>query len=163
MPDDPINHSMPDPQARRLPPVVEIVGYAGVAPFVLCLLGEVMLPGYEQRDLAQRIAVAYGAAVLTFVGAVHFGFALAGGFVLTPLRAAGASFPAAVAAAAVVLGGQHGLALLVVGLGVFWLYEHRRLAQDLPAEYVRLRRNLSLAACVLLALTLMLSDTAGLS
>jgi hypothetical protein len=28
---------------------------------------------------------------------------------------------------------------------------------------VSLRRNLSLAACVLLALTLMLSDTAGLS
>jgi len=75
----------------------------------------------------------------------------------------GASLPALVAAAAVVLGGQHGLALLVVGLGVLWLYEHRQLAQDLPAEYVSLRRNLSLAVCVLLALTLMLSDVAGLS
>jgi hypothetical protein len=154
---------MPEPSTNRLPAAVEIAGYAGVAPFVLCLVGEVMLPGYEQRDLAQRIAVAYGAVVLTFAGAIHWGFALAGRFVLTPVRAVGAALPAVVAAAAVVLGGQHGLALLVVGLGVFWLYEHRRLAQDLPAEYVSLRRNLSLAVCVLLALTMMLSEAAGLN
>ena len=157
------DRSLADPKANRLPAVAEIAGYAGVAPFVLCLAGEVMLPGYEQRDLAQRIAVAYGAVVLTFAGAVHWGFALAGRLVLSPLRVVGASLPAVVAAAAVVMGGQHGLALLVVGLGVLWLYEHRQLGEDLPPQYVSLRRNLSLAACVLLALTLMLSDAAGLS
>jgi hypothetical protein len=154
---------MPDPEPNRLPAAVEIAGYAGVVPFILCLVGEVMLPGYEQRDLAQRIAVAYGAAVLTFAGAVHWGFALAGRLVWSPVRVIGAAVPAVVAAVAVVLGGQHGLALLVVGLGGLWLYEHRQLAKDLPAEYVSLRRNLSLAVCVLLALTLMLSDVAGLS
>jgi len=62
---------MPDPSANRLPAALDIAGYAGVVTFLLCLLGEVMLPGYEQRDLAQRIAVAYGAVVLTFAGAVH--------------------------------------------------------------------------------------------
>jgi Protein of unknown function (DUF3429) len=154
---------MADPAANRLPAAVEIAGYAGVVPFILCLIGEVMLPGYEQRDLAQRIAVAYGAAVLTFAGAVHWGFALAGRLVWSPVRVIGAAVPAVVAAVAVVMGGQHGLALLVVGLGGLWLYEHHQLAEDLPAEYVSLRRNLSLAVCVLLALTLMLSDVAGLS
>jgi hypothetical protein len=33
----------------------------------------------------------------------------------------------------------------------------------LPDEYMSLRRNLSLGACILLALTLMLSDNAGLA
>ena len=134
-----------------------------MAPFALCLLGVGLLPEFEQRELAQRIAVAYGAVVLTFVGGVHWGLALAGRMPGRPLRILGAVAPALVAAAAVVIGGQRGLALLVVGLGVFWLYEHRNAVRELPDEYVSLRRNLSLAACILLALTLMLSDTAGLT
>jgi hypothetical protein len=130
---------------------------------VLCLLGVGLLPDYEQRELAQRIAVAYGAVVLTFVGAVHWGLALAGRMPWRPVRLLGAIAPALVAAAATVMGGQRGLALLVVGLGVFWLYEHRDVGRELPDEYLSLRRNLSLVACVLLALTLMLSDNAGLT
>ena len=130
---------------------------------MLCLLGVGLLPDYPQRELAQRIALAYGAAVLTFVGAVHWGLALAGRMQWRPLRIVGAVAPALVAAAADIAGGQRGLALLVVGLGVFWLYEHRNVGSELPDEYLSLRRNLSLAACVLLALTLMVSDNAGLA
>lgn len=129
---------------------------------MLCLLGIGLLPDYEQRETAQRIAVAYGAVVLTFVGAVHWGLALAGRMPWRPIRIIGSVAPALVAATAAVAGGQHGLALLVVGLGVFWLYEHRNVGSELPDDYVSLRRNLSLAACVLLALILMLSDNAGL-
>jgi hypothetical protein len=142
---------------------VELAAYAGVAPFLLCLLGVGLFPGYEQRELAQRVAVAYGAVVLTFVGGVHWGLALAGRLQWRPVRLVGAVAPAIVAAAAVVVGGQRGLALLVVGLGVFWLYEHREVGRELPDEYVSLRRNLSLGACILLALILMLSDSAGLT
>lgn len=101
--------------------------------------------------------------MLTFVGAVHWGLALAGRMPWRIVRILGAVAPALVAASAAVVGGQRGLALLVVGLGVFWLYEHRDVGQELPGEYVSLRRNLSLVACILLALTLMLSDSAGLS
>ncbi len=146
-----------------MPPAAEIAGYAGVAPFALCLLGVGLLPELPQRELAQRIAVGYGAAVLTFVGGVHWGLALAGSMPWRMVRILGAVAPALVAAAATVLGGERGLALLVVGLGGFWLYEHRDARQELPDEYVSLRRNLSLSACVLLALTLMLSDNAGLT
>ncbi|TLY74228.1 MAG: DUF3429 domain-containing protein, partial [Gammaproteobacteria bacterium] len=109
----------------RLNTMAETVSYAGVAPFVLCLLGVGMLPGYEERELAQRIAIAYGAVVLAFAGAVHWGLALAGRLPWTPLRIGGAVLPALLGAAAAVLGGQRGLALLVVGFGSFWLYEHR--------------------------------------
>lgn len=122
-----------------------------------------LLPSYELRQLAQQIAVAYGAVVLASVGAVHFGLALAGRMAWRPQRIAGALLPALIAAVAVVLGGQRGLGLLVVGFGVFWLYEHRSVGEELPEAYLKLRRNLSVAGCLLLALTMILSDYVGLT
>jgi hypothetical protein len=147
----------------RLNTIAEIVSYAGVAPFVLCLLGVALLPVYGERELAQRIAISYGAVVLAFVGAVHWGLALAGQIAWSPLRIAGAVVPAVLGVTATLLGGQRGLALLVVGFGLFWLYEHRSVGAELPAAYLSLRRNLSLVVCALLAFTMILSDSAGLS
>jgi hypothetical protein len=146
----------------RLNTTAEIVSYAGLVPLVLCLLGVALLPDFTARELAQRIAVAYGAVVLAFVGAVHWGLALAGHLAWSPARIAGAVLPAVFGAAASVLGGQRGLALLVVGFGVFWLYEHRKVGTELPAPYLSLRRNLSLVVCMLLSVTMIVSDRAGL-
>lgn len=146
----------------RLNAAAEIVSYAGLVPLVLCLLGVALLPDFTARELAQRIAVAYGAVVLAFVGAVHWGLALAGHLAWSPARIAGAVLPAVFGAAASVLGGQRGLALLVVGFGVFWLYEHRKVGTELPAPYLSLRRNLSLVVCMLLSVTMIVSDRAGL-
>lgn len=146
----------------RLNTTAEIVSYAGVVPFVLCLLGVALLPAYGQRELAQRIAISYGAVVLGFVGAVHWGLALAGRMAWSPLRIAGAIVPAILGTTGILVGGQRGLALLVVGFGAFWLYEHRNVGTELPAAYLSLRRNLSLVVCTLLALTMILSDSAGL-
>lgn len=147
----------------RLNTGAEIVGYTGMVPFVLCLLGIALLPDYAARELAQRIAVSYGAVALAFVGAVHWGLALAGRMPWRPLRVGGAVLPSLLGAVATLLGGQRGLALLVVGFGVFWLYEHRAVGAELPAAYLSLRRNLSLVVCTLLAITLFLSDKAGLA
>ena len=68
-----------------------------------------------------------------------------------------------IGAAAVVIGGQRALALLVVGFGGFWLYEHRGMRGELPTAYLNLRRQLSIAICLVLALTMFVSDAAGLS
>ena len=147
----------------RLNTTAEIVRYAGVLPFVLCLLGVALLRDYAYRELAQRIAISYGAAVLSFVGAVHWGLALAGYLPWRPVRIGAAVLPAIVGVTATILGGQRGLALLVVGFGVFWLYEHRGVGGELPPDYLSLRRNLSLVVCTLLAVTMILSDSAGLT
>jgi hypothetical protein len=149
--------------AAPLNTAAEIVSYLGVVPFVLCLLGIALLPRYEDRELAQRIALSYGAVVLAFAGAVHWGVALAGHMPWRPVRIGGAILPGLLGAGATILGGQRGLALLVVGFGVFWLYEHRNVGGELPAAYLSLRRNLSLVVCTLLAVTMILSDTAGLT
>jgi hypothetical protein len=149
--------------ASRLNISAEIVSYAGLAPLVLGLLGVALLPDYGARELAQRITIAYGAVVLAFIGAVHWGLALAGFLAWSPVRIASATLPAIAGATAAVLGGQRGLTLLVVGFGTFWLYEHRSVGAELPAAWLSLRRNLSLVACFLLAVTLIISDNAGLT
>jgi len=87
----------------------------------------------------------------------------AAGLIVPSGETGGALAPLPVAALAVVSGGQRGLALLVVGFGGLWLYEHRVLGAALPPAYLVLRRGLSVAICVLLALTMFVSDTAGLT
>lgn len=132
-------------------------------PFAVCLLGLVFAPTFELRDLLQRVAVAYGAVLLAAFGAVHWGLALAGRIAWTAPRLAGAFMPAVFGAAGAVLGGQRGLAVLVAGFGLFWLYEHRIVGAELPADYLRLRRHSSAAVCALLALVTIASDSAGLA
>jgi hypothetical protein len=151
-----------DAASGRLGTTAELLGYLALAPFIACLACEVTLPGYAGRELAQRGAIAWGAVLLACAGAVHWGLALAGRLPSTPARMAAAAAPVVAAAAALLLGGQRALALLVVGFGLFWLYEHRSLGSVLPPAYLGLRRNLSLAICTLLALTMIAADAAGL-
>jgi hypothetical protein len=140
----------------------EWAAYLCLAPLLLGLAGVALLPEPDQRELAQRATIAWGAALLAFGGAVHWGLALAGRLPWRPLRIGGALFPAVLAAAGVLVGGQRGLAVLAVGSGLFWLYEHRSLGAQLPAPYLALRRQLAGASCLLLAVTMLVSDAAGL-
>lgn len=139
---------------QSLPPGAAALGYAGLLPFAAAALGVALLDG-ELRDLAARALLAYGAVILSFLGAVHWGLTLR-------RRANGATrslvvgvLPALAAWCALLLDVRHGLALLVVAFGAFWLYEHRVLGDGvLPGAYLRLRRSLTLAVCSLLALGL---------
>jgi len=108
--------------ATGLNTVAEWAGYLGVAPFVLCLAGVGLLPDSGARELLQRIALAWGAVLLAFSGAVHWGLAIAGRLPWDAARTGGALAPA----------------------------------------YLNLRRHLTLAICILLALTMFASDAAGL-
>ena len=141
----------------------ERAGYVGVAPLVLCLAGVGLLPAYTWQELAQRAALAWGAVLLAAAAAVHWGFALAGALPSARSRIASLLAAALVGAGGVVVGGQRGLALLVVGHGGFWLYEKHALGSLLPAAYLALRRQVTFATCMLLALTMFVSDAAGLS
>jgi len=136
-----------------LPSACALLGYAGLVPFVAGVLGIALLDG-EPRLFAARALVAYGAVILAFLGAVHWGVLLR-----EPAPAVQpfvvAVLPSVVAWGVLLLSTRHALAALVVGFGVFWLYEHRVLGlRVLPAGYLRLRRSLSLAVCALLALGL---------
>jgi len=141
----------------------ERAGYLGVAPLFLCLAGVGLLPGYSWQELAQRAAIAWGAVLLASAAAVHWGLALAGRLPSARARIAGVLAAALVGAGAVLVGGQRGLALLVVGHGGFWFYEKHALGTHLPAVHLALRRQVTFATCMLLALIMFISDAAGLN
>ncbi len=135
-------------------------GYLGLLPFVAALLCAVFGQNPLWWQASERLALGWGAAILGYVSAVHWGLALAGRWPWTVGVVLGSTLPSVLAAVAVLNGEARGLALLVAGFGVFWLYEHRRYQQELPADYLALRRNLSLTVCVLLALTAIALDNA---
>jgi len=95
--------------------------------------------------------------------AVHWGLALAGKLPAPHARIAGVLAASLAGAGGVMVGGQRGLALLVVAHGGLWLYEKHSLGDRLPAPYLALRRHMTFAICMLLALTMFVSDAAGLS
>lgn len=148
--------------AARFNTVAEWAGYAGVLPLLLCLMGVGLLPDLAWRELAQRAAIAWGAVLLAFAAAVHWGLALAGKLPWGAARLGASAAAALFGAIGIVLGGQRGLAVLVVGHGGLWLYERRGLGDQLPSAYLSLRRQVTFATCMLLALIMFVSDTAGL-
>ncbi len=130
---------------------------------MLALALVALAPQIEQREWGQRLALSYGAAILSFVGAVHWGLSVAGRWRWTLVGIGGAIAPAVVATIGAVVGGARGIGVLVIGFGLFWLYEHRQRGADLPADYLALRRNLTLLVCGLLVLTMWVSERAGLA
>lgn len=155
--EQPIGRNWPQPSAAS-----EWAAYLCLAPLLLGLAGVGLLPEAAQRELAQRASIAWGAVLLAFAGAVHWGLALAGRLPWRTVRIAGALAPAALAAGGVFIGGQLGLAVLTVGFGLLGLYEHRSLGAQLPPPYLALRRHLTVATCAVLAVTMFVSDAAGL-
>ncbi len=60
---------------RRVPLLAVVLGLAGLAPFVL--LGLLAIgPDLAQAERMTLLLIGYGAAVLAFLGGVHWGFAL---------------------------------------------------------------------------------------
>ncbi len=140
------------PVPRELPAAFSTLGYAGLVPFVACVLGIALLDG-EQRAFAVRALIGYGAVILSFLGAVHWGVALSRTGPATARTLVAGVLPSLTGWVALLLPQRFALTLLVVCFGVFWLYEHRVLGESLlPQSYLRLRRYLTVAVCSLLAL-----------
>jgi len=144
-----------DATHRPLPPRLAALGYAGLLPFVACVLAIALLEG-EARAFGVRALVAYGAVILSFLGAVHWGLLLRQPDAAAPARLAIGVLPSLAGWVALLLPDRYALALLVVSFGGFWLYEHRAVGPTfLPQGYLDLRRQLSLAVCALLTFGLL--------
>lgn len=150
---DPSIPQHPDIASRRvgLGPGAVVAGWSGVLPFAAALICVAFFPDW--RSVGLQVALAWGAVILSFLGAVHWGLALAGHLRWGLGTVLGSVLPALWAAGALLLGGTRGIALLVAGFGAFWLHEHRRLGAQLPSDYLVLRRGLSIAVCASLAMT----------
>lgn len=140
----------------QLPPTVAWLGYGGLLPFVgLALL--IVLD--SSRVLPwEKALVAYGAVILSFVGALHWGLAMA----LPDLaveqrrqRFVWSVVPALVAWSALLLPPVAAAAILISGfIAHYW--QDRRLAAltRLPFWYLPMRLRLSGVACLCLLASL---------
>lgn len=136
-----------------MPRTAAWLGYGGLLPFVI--LAAATLVDGRHALLWSDSLFAYGAVILSFVGAVHWGFAMT----LSELSASQRSqcfvwsvIPALLAWAALLLAPMGASALLVVGfLAHYW--QDRRLASNakLSAWYLPLRLRLTSIACLCLA------------
>lgn len=134
------------------PTVVAWLGYGGLLPFVGTALLCWLAPG--QRVWWLDMLLTYGAVILSFVGALHWGFAM-----VHPATAgrpmngmyAWSVMPSLLGWAALLVAPAAGATLLIAG----FLVQYRqdlRLARvlSLPAWYLPLRLQLTVVACLCL-------------
>lgn len=178
---DPRTHESASPNATPgpLPATVAWLGYGGLLPFIalatiLIVTGRVTHGGAGMTSagitgasvegagsdglglLASRALVAYGAVILSFVGALHWGFAMT----LPNLREQRRRIafiwsvvPALLAWAGLLLAPALGAALMIVAFLAQYAQD-RNLSKHgtLPGWYLPLRLRLTAIACVCLAI-----------
>ena len=143
----------PSHDPASLTPAARWAGFLGLLPFVFALGLVTLGESQGTRSLGLQLATAWGAVILTFIAAVHWGLALAGRLPWSLKTLVGSTLPSVIGAVAVLAGGEKGMASLIAGFGLFWLFEHRAYGDTLPADYLDLRRVLTLCVCTLLVLT----------
>ncbi|SDG29756.1 Protein of unknown function [Limimonas halophila] len=138
-----------------VPRPAAVYGGAGLIPFVACtVLVWVLPPGWA--NFALDVLLGYGAVILSFLGAVHWGLALAdpgGARADAGWRRLGWSVtPALLAWVSLVLVPLGGLVLQVIGFTAAFFADLRavRLGR-VPAWYRRLRRPLTVVVLLCLA------------
>ena len=135
-----------------LPVEVAWLGYGGLLPF----LGLAVLAGADPQRAADwsRALVAYGAIILSFVGALHWGIAMSAVGLAPDLRRRAfvwSVVPALLAWPAFVQAGPVSTLLLVAGFTLHLVQDHRLAPPaGLPGWYLPLRWRLTVVACVCL-------------
>lgn len=129
-----------------------LLGYGGLLPFIgLALL---VLTSREYRPFCAVALVNYGAVILSFIGALHWGFAMSVHSMSAQLRRdrfIWSVIPALIAWLSTLLPVPLGCSLLIVGF-VLHFWQDRQLVRvvSLPAWYLPMRLRLTTVACVCL-------------
>ena len=143
--------------SRTLPPLAIVLGLGGLVPFLACGAGAVLLAGADASRCLGAL-IAYAAVILSFLGAVHWGFALDGTRTAPVGRLAGGVLPALVGWGALVVAEllavpDGALALLAAAFALVLAAERRGArAGFVPRAYLGLRWTLTVVVVpVLLA------------
>lgn len=131
----------------------KILGYAGLIPFVVFAAGSwVSLPYVED---ATAILLSYAAVILSFMGAIHWGLAMANNHAHGAKYFIASIIPALVAWLALLLSQPLALVLLIIGFVGLLVYDKRvEASQHFPAWYIPMRIRLTLTVALCLAVSL---------
>jgi hypothetical protein len=137
------------------PQVVKWLGYGGLLPFVF--LAAALAIGMSHSNLWLQALVGYGAVILSFVGALHWGCAMTHPAMTSSARAQSfvwSVVPSLVAWTALLLSPQYASFLLVLGFVVhLWRDKRLVLLVKMPDWYLPLRLQLTVVACLSLLST----------
>ena len=146
------------PESR--PQAVAWLGYGGLLPFVM--LTVLLAVDVDGAAFFREALIGYGAVILSFVGALHWGFAMALPRLTAPQRTEAfvwSTVPALLAWPASVLAGSVAIPVLVAGFVAHSVQDLRlALRAELRAWYLPLRLQLSVVACACLSLSLLLGQ-----
>ena len=127
-----------------IPPAARWLGFAGLLPFLATAAAAILADGALQA-FAARALPAYGAVILSFLGGIRWGLAMAAAEPgRLPVRLAVSVVPSLAGWVALLLPGAAGLALLAAGFAAMLALDLRDASA--PAWYVKLRLPLSLGA-----------------
>jgi hypothetical protein len=155
------------PLFRTLPTAAVALGAAGLIPFAILGLASV---GTSEDGSVKGVVglIAYGAVILSFIGGVHWGFALGAEDDDEParVRLSLAVVPSLIGWAAVLAGVLElpliGLAVLIAGYIGTVMIEHRAAKRQLmPSGYMALRWVLTSVAVIILLIVLVLRLIGG--
>ena len=162
------------PRSEPLPPIVGFLGYAGVLPFVGIAL--VAWVDAAHAPLWRFTLLAYGAVIVSFVGALHWGVAMTAsraddglghrwsGLYAWSVVPALLAWAALLAYTLLVHGAAWGVALLVLAFLVHYVLDRRMArAMNMPSWYLPLRLRLTAVACLCLLSQSLLMQTPGAS
>ena len=142
----------PSTPSGLIPPVVVWLGYGGLLPFLALAAVGLWAPSTPWWSAA---LLAYGAVILSFVGALHWGFAMAQSGLCTAERTrcfVWSVVPSLLAWPAVLLPPAIGAALLIAGFVAHLIQDHWLAARTaMPGWYLPLRWRLTATACLCLA------------
>lgn len=134
------------------PRIVAWLGYGGLIPFVA--LAPASLLDHHHGALWSEALLAYGATILSFVGALHWGMAMSQPGFSERQRVhcfIWSVVPALIAWPSVLLPSMVGVPLLIFGFVAHFQQDWRLARQvDLPGWYLPLRMQLSCVAVVCL-------------
>lgn len=123
------------------PRTARVLGYAGLIPFVSAALAiHAPWPG---AAASVQVFVAYGAAILAFLGGIQWGLALTPGIARATERVVIGVLPSLLAWLALLLPAPTAISVLAGGFAALLLWERRRCPVARPAWYPGLRIRLT--------------------
>ena len=146
-------------QSQKIPPHVQFLGYAGLLPFASSSLGLIFFQSIQMNWL--EIGLSYGAIILSFLGGLHWAFAMILPELNTQqkgLRFTWSVIPSLLAWSSFALLPLYATIVLLIGF-LSHLGQDvyvKKLAQ-MPAWYLTLRMQLTTVACLCLIINYLLA------
>jgi hypothetical protein len=138
-------------QIKEPNPTAKLLGYAGLIPFLALSAFQLIFPSSPHQEIVTLSLIAYGATIASFLGAIHWGFAMQQSAPNRKLLLWGV-IPSLLGWISLVLGSTNGLLLLVATLWLCFVVDYKIYPKFELAPWLSMRFILTAVACISLSI-----------